>query len=287
MKTDRRYHLFNDYLRERFGERLQRVTLTGGLVCAHPMGREECPFCLGAVAHDPGWGRGAPPHEQVRRGINFSRRRGESSPRLQVAVPPSPGGAAPPVDHVRATLEEVARDEHVAVVSVWTSLSAVDEELSTLLRSYAAAERDIWLEMGELPEAWPIERREELRLGVSIDLGLGPAPNGANGHSAELAADRVRRLKPDAVGIVAPAFLAGTEAGARYQAGDLDEPELEEFADRAAEFLERIPDTVTVHPLVLFSPNDAVLGPNWVLNRQKVEAAVADALEARGTMQGE
>jgi radical SAM superfamily enzyme len=287
MKSDRRYHLFNDYLRERFGERLQRVTLSGGLLCGHPLGREECPFCQRAVARDPGWGRGAPPHEQLRRGINFSRRRGEATPRLQVTIPAPPAGEGPPIDHVRATLEEVARDAHVAVVSLWAPVAAVDEELSTLLRSYAAPERDVWLEMDDLPGAWPIERREDLRLGVQVDLGLGPAPNGANGHSAELAADRVRLLKPDAVGFVAPAYLTGTEAGARYQAGDLDEPELEEFADRAAEFLERIPESITVHPLVLFSPNDAVLGPHWVLNRQKVEAAVAEALEARGTVQGE
>lgn len=286
MKSDRRYLLFSDYLRERFGERLQRVTLSGGLLCAHPLGRDECPFCRTAAAHDPGWGRGAPPHEQLRRGKNFSRRHGHATPRLQVTIP-APPGAAPPIDHVRATLEAVARDEDVAVLSLWTALGAVDEELAGLLDSYAAPERDIWLEMDDTPDAWPIERRESLRLGVQVDLGLGPGSNGANGHSAEAAADRVRQLRPDAVGILAPAFLAGTEAGVRYEAGDVDEPELTEFAERAAEFLERIPETVTVHPLVLFSPNDAVLGPNWVLNRQKVEAAVAEALESRGTVQGE
>jgi radical SAM superfamily enzyme len=87
--------------------------------------------------------------------------------------------------------------------------------------------------------------------------------------------------------LVAPAILSGTPEAVRYERGEIAEPELDDFAATAAAFLELIPATVVVHPLVLNQRSDTVLGPRWVLNRQKVQEAVGDALESRGKNQGD
>lgn len=147
-----------------------------------------------------------------------------------------------------------------------------------------------------------MERPAGLHLGVTVDLGVPPvmssngdgdgaAPEAAlaagGGHGAvEAAAALVRKLRPDSVGIRAPLVLDGTPEARRFARDGARETPLEEFAGRAAAFLERIPAAVAVHPLVLSAPADSVLGPRWVLNRQKVEEAVTLALEGRGTSQG-
>lgn len=295
MTTHRRYRLFTDYLRDRFGERLQRVTLTGGLVCPNPEGRDACPFCNDAATGDPHYGRGMPPHEQIRRGVNFSRRHGDHENRLLVTVPHGDWGAAP-ADHLTATVAVAAASEHVSAVVVSVPADGLSDEVAAALAGFAAEGRDIWIEIDGAPEAWPMERPAGLHLGVTIDLGVAPVMS-SNGHgdgpaaggdgAVEAAAALIRKLQPDSVGIRAPVVRDGTAEARRFGRDGAEETPLELFADRAAEFLERIPAGVAVHPLVLSAPADSILGPRWVLNRQKVEEAVTLALEGRGTTQGE
>ncbi|HEX7879170.1 MAG TPA: hypothetical protein VF720_07150 [Candidatus Eisenbacteria bacterium] len=285
MKKPRRYHLFSDYLRNRFGDRLQKVTLSGGLVCSHPEGPAACDYCRAAREADDSWGRGAPPHEQIRRGINFSRRNHHPEPHLHVTIP-NHQTFAPDIDHLEATLVTVSAIPEVSVVSFWTRAEWANDSVANLLARFADDALEVWLELDDAPAAWPAGRPEELRYGVQVDLGLGPAPAPANGHSAESAARVVQQLKPDAVGIKAPAVVAGTSEAELYERGRLDDVELDAFAERAAEFLERIPGDVAVHPLVLNAPGDSIVAPHWVHNRQKVEEAVSLALEARGAVQG-
>jgi radical SAM superfamily enzyme len=285
MKTARRYHLFSDYLRNRFGDRLQKVTLSGGLVCPDPEGPAGCGYCKSARAIDPAWGRGAPPHEQIRRGINFSKRNHHPEPHLHVTIP-NHQALPPDLEHLEATLVTVSSIPEVSVVSFWTRTEWADDDVAALLARFADDALEVWLELDDAPAAWPATRPGELRYGVQVDLGLGPAPAPANGHTAEAAARLVQQLRPDAVGIKAPAVVAGTDEAELYERGRLTDVELDDFADRAAEFLERIPKDVAVHPLVLNAPGDAIVAPHWVHNRQKVEEAVSLALEARGAVQG-
>ncbi|MDZ4806062.1 MAG: hypothetical protein SGI90_14480 [Candidatus Eisenbacteria bacterium] len=285
MKIDRRYHLFSDYLRTRFGDRLQKVTISGGLVCPAESESGPCVYCRAAHAADPSWGRGAPPHEQIRRAVNFSKRKHHPEPHLHITVP-NHAAAPPPLDHVEATLESVIKTPGVSVVSFGTRTEWATNELTLLLSRYVLKRRDIWLELDEAPDEWPGGRRESLFYGVQIDLGLGPTPSAGNGDTAESAARLIQQLKPDAVSIKAPAAVTGTAQAKLWEDGRLPDIGLDQFADRAATFLERISRDVAVNPLVLNAPGDSVVGPRWVHNRQKVEEAINLALEARGGVQG-
>jgi radical SAM superfamily enzyme len=222
---------------------------------------------------DPGYGKGFPVHEQIRRGINFSRRRGETSPRLMVSLK-LPAGPCPPEDHLRATFAAAAQDA-VSVLSVSAPPECVTESLCRILLEFSAPEREVWIEVDGVPPDWLVSRDHDLKLGIQVEPG------------EDVALDLVRKLRPDAVGLVAPAILSGTPAAERYERGEMEEPELEEFASTAARFLELIPASVAVQPVVLSQPSDHVAGPRWVLNRQKVQEAVGLALEERGTSQGD
>lgn len=285
MKTDRRYHLSKDYFRARFGDRLQKVTISGGLVCPIEPEAGACVFCRDAHVLDDSWGRGAPPHEQIRRAVNFSKRKHHPEPHLHITVPIHPAGP-PPIDHIEATLEAIIRTPGVSVVSFGMQTGWVTNELTRLLSRYALDGRDVWLDLDQAPEEWPGERPEALFYGVQIDLGLGSTPGALNGDSIDLAAIQVQQLKPNAVSFKAPSIVAGTETAARWESGRYRGVELDQFADRVAEFLEKIPLEVIVNPLVLNAPDDSIVGPPWVHNRQKVEEAISLALAARGGVQG-
>jgi uncharacterized protein len=286
---ERRFYAFKDYLRARFGDRVQRVSLNGTLVCPHPEGAEKCPWCSRAPeeAGDPGksgdpprgGARTFPVHEQIRRGVNFARRRGEQTPRLLVGLG-STGGGCPPLDHLEATLDAVAAQPEVVAITLAAQTTCVTDEVLALLGRHATPERDAWLEIEGTPGEWPAARNAQVRLGIQVDLGTDVADAVAEGAAL------VRRLKPDAVGILAPVIVDGSTEAQALERGEIREPELGEFAARAARFLAAIPAEVVVHLVVLNRPADSVLGPRWVLNRQKVEEAVAVALEQQDTRQG-
>ena len=86
--------------------------------------------------------------------------------------------------------------------------------------------------------------------------------------------------------IIPPVLLADTPDGERFQNGALKEPSLEEYAAGAAALLELLPADIAVHPVTLPSPLEKVIGPPWVLNRQKVQEALTRALEGRDSRQG-
>ncbi len=283
MAPDRRFHTFNDYLRARFTDRVQRVTLSGGLVCAHPDGPENCDYCTEATRLDPGYGRGFPVHEQIRRGVNFSRRKGETAPRIMVTVPVQPG-PCPPADHIDATLAAVAAQPGVVLMAYSSRVECVDEGTTDVLGEYAL-DRDVWLELDDMPAEWPFPRDGAVRVGVQVRFDAASI-EGPVGEPEERAAARLLHLQPDAVGFVAPVIVDGTVDAARYESGELHEPEIEAFAVRVAYVLERIPATVAVHPVILAQKADQIVGARWALNRQRVQEAIGRALEESGSLQG-
>jgi len=286
MTPHRRFHTFNDHLRSRFNEKLQRVTLTGGLVCPHPDGQENCPFCTEAIRLNPDYLHGYPVHEQIRRGANFSKRRGETEHRIMASIPATP--LPPPVDHLKATLEAAAKD-NVAVIAVAAKPDGLTDDVTKLLAEFATPEREVWLDLEAMPDDWPAARDERLKFGVMIELardGAAAAGDHPGALSVEKAAERVIALKPDAVGLVAPAIVDGSPEALAWQRGEIEEEDLDTFAERAARFLELIPAGVAVHPIVFAQRSDAILGPDLLTNRQKVQEAVGRALEERGTTQG-
>lgn len=273
----RRFHAFGDYLRARFGDRVQRVSLAERLVCPHPNGTDDCPFCSEARAEDPAFGEGLPPHEQIRRASNFARGRGEAV-RLIVSLHLSPL-VRTPLDHVTSTLDAVVEQPGVVAIAVSLPPDHADEALLAALARYRGEERDIWLDLDGLPATLPDARTGDVRVSVPVMLP------GTDDELAPLAA-RLTRLAPDAVALTPELILVDTPEGNRYLEGRLAEPELATWAMRAAGLLERLPRTMAVHPVALTSPPSEVLGPAWVSNRQKVQEAVTQALAARATYQG-
>lgn len=191
-----------------------------------------------------------------------------------------PAGLTPPLDHVQSTLQTAMVQPGVCVLSVNLEPAQLSDDLLTAVALYHSEERDVWLDVEGLPAGWPAGRNGHVRVGVHV-----PVP--ADAPAADTLAGDLRRLAPNAVGLVPPLIHADTPEAARYQRGQLAEPTLEEFAAGAALLLERLPADVAVHPVTLPHNTDDVLGPAWVQNRQKVQEAITKALEGRGTRQGE
>lgn len=273
----RRFNAFGDYLRARFGDRVQRVSLGERLVCPHPEGADLCPFCTEARDADPNYGQALPAHEQIRRASNFARGRGEAV-RLIVSLHLSPL-VTTPLDHLSATLDAVVEQPGVVAIAVSLPPEQATPELLQSVARYRGDDRDIWLDLDGMPTDFPPGRTGEVRVSVPVSLP---------GDDADLGplADRLTRLAPDAVALTPDLILVDTPEGTRYLEGRLEEPELATWAGRAAALLERLPRTMTVHPVALTSPPSDVLGPAWVSNRQKVQEALTKALAARDSCQG-
>ena len=72
------YRDLNSYLRDRFGARVQKITLDAGLTCPNRdgrVGRGGCLYCNAQGSGSGAWARGLGVGQQVEQGISYLSRR--------------------------------------------------------------------------------------------------------------------------------------------------------------------------------------------------------------------
>ena len=80
--------------------------------------------------------------------------------------------------------------------------------------------------------------------------------------------------------------LKRTQIAAQWQRGELEAPTFETYVSWLADFIERLAPSQVLHRMTGDSPAEKLLAPHWDVHKNAVREAVAEELEARGTLQG-
>jgi len=298
-----RYRDYNGYLRDLFGERVQKIPLDVGLGCPNRDGtisREGCAYC------DPlGSGSGAyllkgiSVEEQVRKGIAFASRR--YGAHMYIAYFQSFTNTYAPVETLRALYDSALAHSGMVGLSVGTRPDCAEDEVLDLLTSY----RDkvlVWVEYG-LQSAHDVtltsinrghdsacfERavrrtaRRGLNVCAHIILGLP-------GESREMMRETARFLADlpiQGVKIHALYIIEGTAMARRFQEGRFRCLSREAYVDRVVDVLERLPENVVIQRLTGDPPIGVKLvAPAWTLEKGLNLRRIRERLEERDTWQG-
>jgi radical SAM protein (TIGR01212 family) len=121
-----------------------------------------------------------------------------------------------------------------------------------------------------------------LDLVAHVILGLpGETPEIMNSTARALASLPLAGLK-----IHLLLVLEGTAMAVSYRKGELRLPSLVEYSGWVADFLERIPPSVTIQRLTADGYQDIFLAPEWAKNKLAVLNAIDSELEGRDSWQG-
>lgn len=299
----RRYRDFNGYLREQFGERVQKIALDAGLTCPNRDGTlsfKGCIYCdplgsgSGALSRD-----GISIEEQLRRGILSARKR--YGARKFIAYFQSFTNTYAPVPVLKRLYEQALARPGVVGLAVGTRPDCVNEEILDLLASYRQ-HGPVWVEYG-LQSAHDatlegirrghntacfkraVEKTAERGLNVCAHIILG-LPEESRDMMLETAR-YVAGLPVHGLKIHGLYVIEGTDLDRQYKEGRFRCLDRETYADLVVEILERIPEQVVIQRLTGDPPpGSALVAPDWSRDKAKTLRRIQARLQERNTRQG-
>jgi uncharacterized protein len=300
-----RYNSINDLLKQRFGERVFKVTLESGCACPNrdgPLGSGGCTFCQPealrpSTAREPGRSP-APIAAQLAEGIDYIRRR-HGAQKVIAYFQNGTNTAAPAAELVPLFHTAIG---HPAVVglAISTRPDCIEEGHLELLQGLAA-QTMLWVELGlqsahdatlvdirrghtAAQFALATERLARAGIPVCAHVILG-----LPGETPEMMRATARFLNDAGVwGVKIHNLhvLAGTAMAERYERGELAIPSLAEYAGWVVDFLEELAPSIVIHRVNGHSPRRLTVAPAWSVNKLAILNAVEAELERRQTWQG-
>ena len=295
------YRDLNSYLRERFGARVQKVTLDAGLTCPNRDGRVGvggCLYCNERGSGTGAWARGRSITVQLEEGMaRLGRRYGASR---FIAYFQSFCNTYAPVDTLRALYQEALAFPEVVGLSIGTRPDCLSPEILDLLAGLAR-ERLVWLELGLqsahdatlkrinrghgvacFSQAVEAAAARGLELVAHVILGLpGEGPEEMAATARYLGGLPIQGVKIHLLYVVRGSGLEGL-----YRAGSYRALEAGEYVGLVANFLELLPPHLVIHRLTGDPHREELVAPTWCLDKSRVLRSIGEELARRGSRQG-
>ncbi len=299
--TDSRFRSLNDDLRERFGEKLYKLTLNGGCTCPNrdgTLGTRGCIFCS-----EGGSGEfAASPQLSIQEQIEDGKRRlaGKRPVKKYIAYFQAYTNTYAPVEHLRRVFTEAISCPEIAVLSIATRPDCLGEEVLELLEELNRR-KPVWVELGlqtihektasfirrgySLPVFDRAVKELEAR-GIEI---IVHTILGLPGETADMMLDTVRYVNSTpAAGIKLQLLhiLKHTDLADYYQHTGFHILTMNEYVDLVIRCLEVCRPDLVIHRLTGDGPKDLLIAPEWSQAKRQVLNTIQKELKRRNTFQG-
>jgi len=298
----KRYRDFNGYLREIFGERVQKIALDAGLNCPNRDGTISDKGCVFCDSRGSGTGaminHGQSTEEQMIKGLRFAERR--YGAKKFIAYFQSFTNTYAPFLRLKELYEQALSHPGVVGLSVATRPDCVNEETLTLLSSY---QKDylVWIEYG-LQSAHDVTLSKinrghdlacfEQSVRMAKDHGLNVCAHiilGLPGETPKMmlqTASFLSRLALEGVKIHLLYVVKETAMAALYEKGEYGCLERDEYIELVVDFLELLPPAMVIHRLTGDPLESELVAPLWARNKSENLRRIRERLEERDTWQG-
>ncbi|MBI5118045.1 TIGR01212 family radical SAM protein [Candidatus Poribacteria bacterium] len=297
----KRYYQFSEYLKERFGCKVYKVTIDAGFTCPNrdgKLGWGGCTYCnnLGFSAnsrHEP-----LPIREQIEQGMAFMRKRYKAE--KFIAYFQAYTNTYAPIETLRANYSAALEFDDIVALSIGTRPDCAPDPVLDLIGSYQAS-HEVWVEYGlqsihdrtlrlvnrghnyaTFLDALERTRRRGLKVCVHVILGLP-----GESHAEMMAtAQAVGQMDIDSLKIHLMHVLRDTPIEKDLTEGRFKALEFDEYVNLVCDFLEYLPPKVSIQRLTADGPRSILLAPKWATQKSKIIAAIDAELERRGSQQG-
>jgi len=295
------YRDFNAYLRERFGERVQKITVDAGLDCPNRDGtvaRGGCIYCNSRGSGTGKHAKGLTITEQIQAGSRFVAQRYKA--RKFLIYFQSFSNTYAPVPVLRRMYDEaIGAVPGVVGLSIGTRPDCVDKAVLALLEDYGR-QTLMWVEYGLqsahdetlrrinrghdvacFRSAVAATRCRGIRVCAHVILGLP-------GESRKQMMETARALAEmgiDGVKIHLLYVVRGTAMERMYRAGTYQCLTQSEYVDLVCEFLEHLPPEVIIQRLTGDPHPEELVAPDWALDRTTL-SRIRETLSATHRFQG-
>ena len=298
-----RYLAYNDWVKKKFGSRLQKVSVDAGFTCPNrdgSRGKGGCTYCNNKSFN--------PDYCRIEQNISAQLAKGMAFfsakyPTMRyLAYFQAYSNTYAPVEVLRQSYEEALRHPEVIGLVIATRPDCLGEEVLDLLSEFASrCYLSIELGVESLKESTlkrinrghsvadsitAIERIASRNIENCIHLILG-LPGETEVDFMEQAA-LISALPIQSIKLHQLQIHKGTQMSADFKINPsaFHLFEVDEYADVVVRFLERLSPEIIVQRFVSSAPAGMVIGPNWGLKNYEFVAKVEKLLTLRDTWQG-
>jgi uncharacterized protein len=296
-----RYFSYRSFLRQRFGCRVQKISVDAGFTCPNVDGRVAlggCTYCDNRSFSPSRRLPRRPIGQQIEEAIQRMRSRYDCEHFIAYFQPATNTYA--PVERLRTVYEQALAHPQIVGLAIGTRPDCVPDEVLDLLaefasRTYVSVEFGIqtihnrsldWMHRGHHHEA-SLEALQRSRgrgfeIGAHLILGL-PGETQADMLST---ACEVARLRLDSLKVHNLYAVKNTRLAQQVERGEVVLMERAEYVRTLVDFLELLSPTTVVERLGGDAPPNYLIAPAWCLDKPGLRAAVAAEFERRDSWQG-
>jgi uncharacterized protein len=293
------YYTLNKYLRDKFREKVRRVSLNPGFPCPHKdrvSGSGGCAYC-----NERGFselaGTDLPVNEQLSMGI---RRLSALGINKYIAYFQNATATNADPEELRDAYDQIKGFPGIVALSISTRPDCVDDEKLDLIAGYGE-NYDVWIEYGMQSvhdrtlvslnrghtfactrDAIEKTARRGIKAAVHVILGLpGESRDEMVATAREIAAMPVWGVKLHVFHV-----LKNTPIQDLYVSGKINLMSSKEYASLACDFLENLRRDQVILRLVSNAAPESLVAPLWMNRKLKVLSEIDEEFRLRGTAQG-
>ena len=295
------YRSLDFHLRERFGEKIYKLSLNGGMTCPNrdgTLGSGGCIFCSAGGSGD----FAADPALAIREQIESQKKalQDKKSAKRYIAYFQAYTNTYAPVDYLEQIFTEAITHPDIAALSIGTRPDCLGADVMELLGRLNQI-KPVWVELGLQtihPDTARLIRRgyelscfnkavtwlRQLHIEVIVHTILGLPGEGTTQVMETISylnKAGIQGIKLHLLHILKDTDLAGI-----YESGGCPVMSMDEYVDLSILCLEHLSPEITIHRLTGDGPKELLLAPLWSSKKRTVLNTIHQELKLRNTWQG-
>lgn len=290
------YLSFNKYLKDKFGQKVYKISLDGGFTCPNRDGKIDtrgCIFCSKGGSGDFAQNRNLSITEQIESGKKRVEKKIKSG--KYIAYFQAFTNTYAPVEILRAKYSEAINHPDIVALSIATRPDCLGDDVIELLDKMNKI-KPVFVELGlqtihsdsakYIRRGYSLEVYNEavkklknigVNIVVHIILGL---PNESEEDMLE-SVKYVCQSQIDGIKLQLLHIIAGTDLAKDYEKGLFKTLEFDEYVELIAKCVAIIPKNIVIHRLTGDGAKKDLIAPLWSADKKRVLNAINKALRER------
>ena len=298
--TDKRYNQYSEFLKQKFGAKVYKITLDAGFSCPNRDGTissSGCIFCDDGGSFSQAHSNRLSVEEQVRVGAETLAKRFKAKKFMSYFQAFS--NTYKPVDELENIYKASLNHPDVVGISIGTRPDCIDDDKLKLISSFTP-DYYTWIEYGLQSvhdktlkkinrghdykcflEAYEKTKNYGINTCLHIILNLFETYD-----EMMETARTIAKLEPDGVKIHMLVALEGTRVADMYRNGEIDFMTEDEYVSTVCDFLEYLPSKTTIHRLAGNGLRTELVAPRWIGKKLDTLNRIDREFERRNSWQG-
>ena len=301
MKKKKRYSDYNTYLRQLYGQRVQKISIDAGLSCPNRDGllsKKGCIYCNSKGSGSGMFARGLSIKEQIKTGKIGMIKKYKAKKFL--AYFQSYTNTYTSCEHMKQMFDEALSCEGMVGMAIGTRPDCIDAQKLDLIESYTKNYL-VWLEYGlqsvhdatlkiinrghmfkDFSSAVRLTRGRGINICAHVILGLPGEDKNKMLETAKILADSgINGVKIHLLYVI-----KGTVLDNMWKNNDYIPMEQEDYVDTVCDFLELLPKEMIIQRITGDPHSDELRAPLWAGQYRETFNYIQHTLENRDSFQG-